>query len=641
MRRRHAGRRAVEVAWVTVLGGGVGVAGVALALPPVNTTLPDFFQRGTQPGTLGKPLWPVMHNCSMCHGGFDEGSEPFTRWAASMMGQAARDPIFHACLAVANQDASFAGEMCLRCHTPGGWSAGRSSPPDGSGLLAEMGDFEGVSCSACHRMVDHEYTAGENPARDEGILAALNSVTPEGHQNGVPVHPGGGNYVLDPEDYRRGPLDLSEHWGEFTFHFWARSPYHLESRMCATCHDVSNPALERQPDGTYALGALNSPHPTQNKFDQFPIERTYSEWAQSLFAAGPVEMGGRFGGNITAVSSCQDCHMPKTEGELCLPLFGSPTRPHASRHDFNGANSWVLRAVHALYPPGGEHETGLTDESVSAAVARNVSMLERASDMQLTQYGPSLNVRVINQTGHKLPTGYGEGRRMWVNVRFYDAQDRLLAERGVYDPATASFDGTGTKVYETKHGLDAALAAATGRPEGPGFHFAINNKIFFDNRIPPMGSTIAGLAAVQAEPVGYAYADGQHWDDTAYVVPPLAARADVAVYHQTTTKEYIEFLRDQNTTNTAGQVAYDLWQQFGRSVPVEMDSDSVTLTVCAADWDRSGAVNSSDISAFLTAWLAALAPQSIGVDVNGDGGVNSSDISVFLTAWLAGVQNGC
>src|SRR5690606_34947064 len=119
--------------------------------------------------------------------------------------------------------------------------------------------------------------------------------------------------------------------------------------------------------------------------DQFPIERTYSEWSASLFAQGPVELGGRFGGTRTAVSSCQDCHMPRTEGRLCLPMFNPPHRAVIAQHNFNGANSWVLRAVHFLYPREEGYETGLRDASVEDAVARNAEMMALASDLELTQ----------------------------------------------------------------------------------------------------------------------------------------------------------------------------------------------------------------------------------------------------------------
>ena len=64
-------------------------------------------------------------------------------------------------------------------------------------------------------------------------------------------------------------------------------------------------------------------------------------------------------------------------------------------------------------------------------------------------------------------------------------------------------------------------------------------------------------------------------------------------------------------------------------------------TACPADWDGSGTVNSSDISAFLTAWLDSVTEPNLVADFDGSGAVNSSDISAFLTAWLQAVQQGC
>ena len=40
--------------------------------------------------------------------------------------------------------------------------------------------------------------------------------------------------------------------------------------------------------------------------------------------------------------------------------------------------------------------------------------------------------------------------------------------------------------------------------------------------------------------------------------------------YQTTSKEYIEFLRDKNETNTLGQELYNLWVANGRSEPEVM-----------------------------------------------------------------------
>ncbi len=618
-------RRALEVIWATA--GLALVAGVAIGVNPIPSTLNDFYQPGTQPGVLTDSMMSAMNNCRFCHGEYNEAHAPFDRWAASMMGQAARDPIFHACLDIALQDSPAAGEMCLRCHTPQGWLAGRSSPPDGSALAGA--DLEGVACSVCHRMVDPQQDPMlTNPPEDGAILQALAA------SGDLPSAPHSGTYVIDPEDRRRGPFNLNADWnhqGGFFYHDFLQSPFHQSSQLCATCHDVSNPLYERQGDGSYALSAYDTPHGTGNKYEQFPVERTYSEWASSAFAQGPIEMGGRFGGNKTAVSSCQDCHMPDTSGEGCA--LNPPLRHNLPQHNFNGANSWVLAAINASNLQG---QTGLTDENVEASLERNRRMLEAASDLALYSDGSTLTARIINYSGHKLPTGYGEGRRMWIHVVFQDALGQAVAEYGAYDPETAVLDATGTRVYEVEQGVDAAVAAAADLPVGPSFHFALNNKVYKDNRIPPIGFTNAAFEQVQAEPVAHVYADGQHWDDAAFAIPPGAATALVTVYHQTTTKEYIEFLRDENVNSvgdplnpSTGEIAYNLWVAFGKSKPVEMDNASINLA-CPCDLDVNGA-DVFDLLAYLDGWFEA-APAA---DYDLSGSVDVFDLLAYLDCWFA------
>ncbi|MEQ8770092.1 MAG: GC-type dockerin domain-anchored protein [Phycisphaerales bacterium] len=604
------------------IGTGATLFAFAPAPPPsetttVPTTLADFFGAGTQPGGLVTEI-ESRTRCDSCHGGYDETHEPFRPWAASPMGQSARDPLFLACLTIANQDAAFAGDLCLRCHTPGGWLAGRSTPTDGSALLDI--DFEGINCNFCHRMVDPFHVNGVQPFEDPGILAALLE---------QPVNPHSGQYVMDPEDRRRGPFDLES----FNSHEWRQASFFSDSSNCATCHDVSNPAFSRQPDGTYALNDLNTPHPTQDKLDMFPIERTYSEWTASAFAQGPIEMGGRFGGNLTAVSSCQDCHMPDGTGRGCN-RNSRPIRDNLPTHQFNGGNTWIVQAVRNL---NDDAVTGLDDNSVAASVARAVAMLEAASDLDVRQEGPDLIARVTNMTGHKLPSGYPEGRRIWVNVEFYDANAQPIAEFGAYDDATATLDTESTVVYETKIGVDAAVSAATGIPEGPGFHFAVNNVVYKDNRIPPMGFTNTGFQAVQAAPVAHTYADGQHWDESSYPIPPDAVSAEVRVYYQLASREYIEFLRDANVTNDAGQVLYDQWIATGKSAPVEMDEAHITLVPVGgcnpADLAAPfGVLNVDDIDVFVNAFLGA----DLAADCDGSGVLNVDDIDCFVASFLAG-----
>jgi hypothetical protein len=115
----------------------------------------------------------------------------------------------------------------------------------------------------------------------------------------------------------------------------------------------------------------------------------------------------------------------------------------------------------------------------------------------------------------------------------------------------------------------------------------LNNKIFKDNRIPPIGFTNAAFADFGGAPVEYSYADGQYWDVTDYAIPPGAVSATVTLYYQSTSKEFIEFLLSENGTNTKGQELYDLWNNNDKCPPQIMaqtqvavqGQDQYTLTV--------------------------------------------------------------
>jgi hypothetical protein len=610
-----------ETVWL--VGAAGGVLGVSVAMGTISTTVRDFFLAGTQPLTITDPIADST-DCYTCHAGYDQVKEPGRPWAASMMGQAARDPFFFAGLAIANQDAAFAGEYCIRCHSPGGWLSGHSADPTGAQLTSV--DKQGVSCNFCHRMVDPVYKAGVSPAEDQAVLAALSAIPPNPHT---------ANFVVDPQDRRRGPLQLSQ---SFFFHQWLQSPFHTTSNMCATCHDLSNPLYTKQSDGTYALNALDTPHPTGSKFDMFPVERTYSEWANSTFAQGPVNVNGRFGGTLAAVSSCQDCHMPQATGKSATQ---GPTRTDLPQHHFNGGNTWVLSAIRSLYS---DSDTLLSQSTVDDANARATAMLQNAADLALSVgpggAGPLVKARVTNWTGHKLPTGYTEGRRMWVNVQFLNASNAIVAERGAYNSTTGALTTSDTKVYEARLGLDAAASAASGVPAGESFHFVLNNIWILDNRIPPMGFTNAAFAAVQAQPQNYAYADGQNWDDTSFVAPAGATSAKVTLYYQTVTKEYAEFLRDKNTTDGTGLTAYNAWSTFGKASPVAMRSATIAIptNLCYANCDGSTAspvLSAADFVCFLGKF------RSGDAYANCDGSTTSpvlsaADFVCFLNKFRAG-----
>ena len=49
-----------------------------------------------------------------------------------------------------------------------------------------------------------------------------------------------------------------------------------------------------------------------------------------------------------------------------------------------------------------------------------------------------------------------------------------------------------------------------------------------------------------------------------------ATQAEVTLYYQTASREYVEFLRDENVTTSSGNILFDLWNDVNRSTPVEM-----------------------------------------------------------------------
>ena len=206
-----------------------------------------------------------------------------------------------------------------------------------------------------------------------------------------------------------------------------------------------------------------------------------------------------------------------------------------------------------------------TAHELDAAAAGARTLLLRSATLTLTLSADggqkTATVRVINETGHKLPTGYPEGRRLWLNVRAFDASGRVVFSSGNYRPSTGILVADPwLKVYEIKQGLTSELAAHLGQDAGATFHFALNNTTVKDNRIPPRGYTQAAWDQPGLRPVDAVYADGQHWDDTVYPLPTEAVAVTALLYYQTASKEYVDFLRAEGGADgaTLGQLWDDL-----------------------------------------------------------------------------------
>lgn len=604
----------------------------------------DIKQPGTQPNEVGNLESP--DKCDNCHGGYNTAVEPAFNWRGSMMANAGRDPIFWATLAIAEQDFDGSGDLCIRCHSTGGWYGGRSTPTDGSGLA--VGDADGVDCDTCHKMTNpdnSEHLGTMNPpfvANDEGSPAT--------------------GY------YGSGMLSLwggSEKIGPFTDpvarHQFLQSDFHRSKDFCGSCHDVSNPVVgdlapnngaQDTADSVIASGVLGGPVEDKAAFNNFPyqygiVERTFSEFyagglsntlvssygslpgdlQTGAIEAGYLSSGGDYADGEPRYFTCQTCHVRATTGPGCNKK-GAPIRSDLPLHDMTGGNYWMPDAIQFQDATGtlrlGGGLTSVQVAALNAGKDRALQQLNLAASLSVNENTNTL--RIINLTGHKLISGYPEGRRMWINIKWYDGNDVLLREDGAYGSLTVDMNGTptvvntildlqnpNTKIYEAHYGMTQEWATALielgyspdmplayDRVSGeititlgglagqaPGshvetFHFVLNNEVIKDNRIPPYGFAYDAARERNALPVPTDQYGGNgpgstynYWDDFNLNPPAGAVYAEISLLYQPTSWEYIQFLYLANNGQNAflgaeGVNMLDAWLNTGMAEPYIM-----------------------------------------------------------------------
>lgn len=510
---------------------------------PVDLT--DFHVPGTQIGDIDASNFVISSVCSFCHSSqngtvADMESSPHETWSGSLMANAGRDPLFFAQMTNANQDVPGVGYYCLRCHVPMTVATGHAY--DWRGGTLDSVDRDGVACHLCHAMIDPRTTeASAVSPMDLGTLASLAD---------PPKTFGNAQFVVDPSWLRRGPYDDA-----MPLHPWAVGPQFLhDGALCGTCHDVGNLAVSKLSNGSYAYNLPHQQAPDPDPRAQFPLERTFTEWNLSAYSGEGT--------------TCQSCHMPRATGKGC---FNTSQRPDLARHDFAGASAWVLGIIDTYWGGMVDHKALVRGQ------ANAVAMLKTAASLALSQQGSTLSVRVTNLSGHKLPTGHIEGRRVWVNVKMKDAANNVVAEYGKWDPTTGDLDTSKTTVFEMHIGLSDAASKLTGLPPGPTTHMSLADVIVKDSRIPPRGFSNATFAAAGAGAVGATYADGQNWADTSFAIPNGGKHATVTLEYQTVTREYIDALEKGNHTDTWGTTLAGLWQGSGRDAPVDMVVGEIDL----------------------------------------------------------------
>jgi hypothetical protein len=626
----------------TILGLilALGVTYGALVVPT------EIQQPGTQPGEARNLESP--DKCDNCHGGYNTTTEPAYNWRGSMMAQATRDPLFWATVAIAEQDFDGAGDFCIRCHTPDGWLGGRSTPTDGSRLASS--DANGVTCDFCHKLTN------PNGAEWNGFQAAPFIA----NDGGSPANGfyGSGMYVLWTSNDKLGP-----YFDAAAKHKSLPSLFHRQSEFCGTCHDVSNPAVGdlahnngRQPTSgpVASSGIPGSPVETKAAFRNFPyqygvVERTFSEHMSSAMPktlvssytqlpadlrAGAIKAayesalvagrGGDYEDGAPRYFTCQTCHLRPITGQGCNK--NPPVRRDLPLHDMTGGNYWVPDAIEYLNARGllraGNGMSATQLAALRDGRTRALKQLSSAATLSVS----GTTVKVVNLTGHRLISGYPEGRRMWLNVKWYDDDGVLVREDGRYGDLTVLLDGTPievrtllepatTRVYEAHNGMTQewaaqllALGQSASLPLGydrttgavtrtlgelaaqaPGtshqtFRFVLNNTVKADNRIPPYGMRYDEAAKRNALPepatqYGNPGPGGmyRYWDEVPLAPPAGAAYATVDLLYQPTSWEYIQFLYLANTRENVflgaeGVNLLDAWLNTGMAEPYVMAS---------------------------------------------------------------------
>jgi mono/diheme cytochrome c family protein len=600
----------------------------------------DFTPHGTQPGLLSPLIF--SDNCAGCHRSNTPAQvafRPYSSWAGSMMANATRDPLFWAALDIANKDVPGSGDYCLRCHTPRGWLEGRVvkagfGNPDNDATKGTAGcllagtytsaddldsDFGGETCHYCHRLMP------QGPNNEPGYVDNANAWVDDANCANTG----------DFEPCRRGPYTYAPS-DQTPPHPWVQSSYHTQSAICGLCHNVTSPDTDAGPLKTLKLNnGTDTARP-------FPIERTFNEWQQSQYAQ-------------PAGQTCQACHMPDSEDATATAcsLPGYPNRTgNLPVHAFAGGNTWVPGIIKGQYAQGiadsgGQDRSALYDQTIGWARQQLMSAASVATTIQ--NYTPpgigagsmTVAVKVTNLSGHKLPTGYAEGRRMWLNLQVHDANGGLVFESGAYDSANGVLGmDAQARIYEVQQGIFNHLGTNQCDVENSFgnamFHFVLNDCIAKDNRIPPLGfkpATVADPNGYELRPVGATYPETTpgsgilvNYDSATYaasipVGTPGPLTATARLYYQTSSKDYIEFLRDEAIANatqgenamcmgaanrpfavgpqarTRGQYVYDLWSdavandrvfadgfegvalpRYGKSPPELMQTASATTS---------------------------------------------------------------
>jgi len=287
--------------------------------------------------------------CQECH------PKQFNEWSGSMHAYASQDPVFLAMNARGQRETNHAlGDFCVKCHAPMALHEGATQ--DGTNLASVDASLKGVTCYFCHaaEAVDGTHNNPLALVSDDRLFGPF----------GDPV-------AKTPHSALYSPL-FDEQRSE-------------SAAACGACHDIQN-----------TLGT--------------PIERTYQEWQQTLFA-DPAK------GLTCAANSCH----------MALPDTG-PAPASTVSLDRN-------RDLHSHAFPG--VDVALTSFPQMDAQRAGIQALLDTALLTTVCLSPTTGkiwVLLDNAgSGHGFPSGALQDRRAWVEVTAY-VGDQAIYQSGVAAP---------------------------------------------------------------------------------------------------------------------------------------------------------------------------------------------------------------
>lgn len=416
-----------------VLGacGGGGSGGQGTTVTPVS--LPAA--RGMEPSiALSSAAFNEAHfagsqTCSTCHNDERQGDAAEMvdstgrdvsinrAWESSTMANSARDPYWHAVaareLAQFPSQAQEINDTCTRCHAPmanelarkegfdiqifdtgseeeGTFTQGFLSMDSSETLFNHA--MDGVSCTLCHQIAD------------TGNLGTFESMTGGYEILFSPVmdeRPAYAQYADPDVAYMRTQVGFTP----------AFSSHMSTSETCATCHNLNTTPLDENGDPVEGVS-------------HFAEQAMYTEWQFSDYrTGGPQEQ------------TCQQCHMPRVDQPIPVAASGSVVdREDFAEHSFLAANT-VMQQMMDDY----RTELGIPDGvDFQESIERNRAFLAQSADVNIINAsidGETLlvNVQVVNNAGHKLPSGY-HTRRAFLHVLVTDNAGAVIYENGRMNP---------------------------------------------------------------------------------------------------------------------------------------------------------------------------------------------------------------